>query len=175
MIMVGIRYYFVFRLVTSWTTHLLYWPHDIYPSTQVSNIIFVDQPTGTGLSYSSSDQDILHDETGVSNDLYKFLQAFFKTHPDYVKNDFYITGESYAGHFIPALATRINRGNKNKRRIYINLKGFAIGNGLTNTEIQYPAYPDYALANNIISISDYNRINNKTPGCIQYIKQCGNT
>ncbi|GKA58472.1 serine carboxypeptidase-like protein [Tanacetum coccineum] len=135
-----------------------------YGWDKVSNIIFVDQPTGTGFSYSSSDQDTRHDETGISNDLYKFLQAFFKAHPDYVKNDFYITGESYAGHYIPALATRINRGNKNKRRIYVNLKGFAIGNGLTNPEIQYPAYTDYALANNIISVSDYDSINTKMPG-----------
>ncbi|GKD51204.1 serine carboxypeptidase-like protein [Tanacetum coccineum] len=42
----------------------------------VSNIIFLDQPTRTGFSYSSSDQDTCHDETGVSNDLYKFLQYY---------------------------------------------------------------------------------------------------
>jgi hypothetical protein len=42
---------------------------------QISNIIFVDQPTGTGFSYSSDDRDTRHDETGVSNDLYDFLQV----------------------------------------------------------------------------------------------------
>lgn len=44
---------------------------------QVSNILFVDQPTGTGFSYSSDPSDIRHDEIGVSNDLYDFLQVFF--------------------------------------------------------------------------------------------------
>ncbi|XP_024982066.1 serine carboxypeptidase-like [Cynara cardunculus var. scolymus] len=146
-----------------------------YGWDKVSNIIFVDQPTGTGFSYSSSDQDIRSDETGVSNDLYNFLQAFFKAHPDYVNNDFYITGESYAGHYIPALAARINQGNKNKEGIPINLKGFGIGNGLTDPGIQYQAYTDYALANNIISKSDYNQINQKIPSCERAIKQCGTT
>jgi len=42
---------------------------------QASNIIFVDQPTGTGFSYSSDKSDIRPDETGVSNDLYDFLQV----------------------------------------------------------------------------------------------------
>jgi carboxypeptidase C (cathepsin A) len=42
---------------------------------QISNIIFLDQPTGTGFSYSSDDRDTRHDETGVSNDLYDFLQV----------------------------------------------------------------------------------------------------
>ncbi|MFS8011408.1 putative carboxypeptidase C [Helianthus anomalus] len=77
----------------------------------------------TGFRYSSNDQHIRHDEHGVSNYLYNFLQAFFKAHPDYIDNDFYITGDSYAGHYIPAFAARVKRGNKNKEGIHINLKG----------------------------------------------------
>lgn len=42
---------------------------------QVSNLIYVDQPTGTGFSYSSDDEDIRHNEDGVSNDLYDFMQV----------------------------------------------------------------------------------------------------
>jgi serine carboxypeptidase-like clade 4 len=49
-------------------------------------------------------------------------QAFFKEHPELAKNDFYITGESYAGHYIPAFAARVHRGNKAKEGIHINLK-----------------------------------------------------
>ncbi|KAL2557447.1 Serine carboxypeptidase-like 47 [Forsythia ovata] len=79
---------------------------------KVSNLIYVDQPIGTGFSYSSHSDDIRHSEDGVSNDLYDFLQAFFKEHPQYVKNDFYITGESYAGHYIPALACSSTSGKQ---------------------------------------------------------------
>ena len=43
---------------------------------QESNLIFVDQPTGTGFSYSSDEHDFRHDEQGVSNDLYDFLQVY---------------------------------------------------------------------------------------------------
>lgn len=50
------------------------------------------------------------------------LQGFFKLHPQYAKNEFYITGESYAGHYIPAFAARVNQGNKAKEGIPINLK-----------------------------------------------------
>ena len=42
---------------------------------QASNLIYVDQPTGTGFSYSSDKHDIRHNEHGVSDDLYDFLQV----------------------------------------------------------------------------------------------------
>ncbi|PKU69875.1 Serine carboxypeptidase 3 [Dendrobium catenatum] len=140
---------------------------------KASNLIYVDQPTGTGFSYSSDKRDIQHDEAGVSGDLYDFLQAFFSQHPEYVNNDFYITGESYAGHYIPAFASRVHQGNKAKEGIYINLKGFAIGNGLTDPAIQYKAYPDYALEMGIIKESDYKRLNKIVPVCEVAIKLCG--
>ncbi|KAK7262258.1 hypothetical protein RJT34_29823 [Clitoria ternatea] len=143
-----------------------------YGWDQASNILFVDQPTGTGFSYSTDAGDIRNDEVGISNDLYDFLQEFFKAHPEFVKNDFYITGESYAGHYVPAIASRVNQGNKQKQGIIINLKGFAIGNGLTNPGIQYPAYPDFALENKLISQSDYNNIKLLIPDCEEAVKAC---
>ncbi|KVI09702.1 Peptidase S10, serine carboxypeptidase [Cynara cardunculus var. scolymus] len=128
-----------------------------YGWDQASNLLYVDQPTGTGFSYSSDNRDIRHNEQGVSDDLYDFLQAFFKEHPEFAKNDFYITGESYAGHYIPAFAAR----------------GFAIGNGLTDPLVQYKAYTDYALDMGIIKESDYKHINTKLPACETAIKLCG--
>ncbi|KAL3627964.1 hypothetical protein CASFOL_028066 [Castilleja foliolosa] len=92
----------------------------------VSNILFVDQPVGTGFSYSSDRRNIRHNEKGVSDDLYDFIQAFYKEYRELAENDFYITGESYAGHYIPAFAACVHQGNKDKDGIHINLKGFAI-------------------------------------------------
>ncbi|KAK3408065.1 hypothetical protein EUGRSUZ_J00374, partial [Eucalyptus grandis] len=143
-----------------------------YGWDQASNLIFVDQPIGTGFGYSIDERDIRHDEEGVSNDLYDFLQAFFTAHPQFVKNDFYITGESYAGHYIPPLAARVQQGNKAKEGIHINLKGFAIGNGLTNPEIQYEAYTDYALNMRLIMQSDHDSINTMLPECKRATEQC---
>ncbi|XP_058099119.1 serine carboxypeptidase-like isoform X1 [Magnolia sinica] len=146
-----------------------------YGWDKASNLIFVDQPTGTGFSYSTDLRDIRFGEKGVSNDVYDFLQAFFKEHPSYSKNDFYITGESYAGHYIPAVAERVHRGNKEKLGLHINLKGFAIGNGLTDPAIQYQAYTDYALDMGVIKQTDHDRINKIVPVCELSIKLCGSS
>ncbi|XP_038696161.1 serine carboxypeptidase-like [Tripterygium wilfordii] len=143
-----------------------------YGWDKVSNIIYVDQPTGTGFSYTTDKNDVRHNEFGVSNDLCDFLQMFFKKHHQFAKNNFFITGESYAGHYIPALASRIHQENKENKGIHINLKGFAIGNGLTNPGIQYPAYPDFARNVGLITDSDRERIEAKVPQCKLSIEAC---
>ncbi|CAK8576180.1 unnamed protein product [Lathyrus sativus] len=145
-----------------------------YGWDKASNILFVDQPIGTGFSYTSDDSDIPHDESGVSNDLYDFLQQFFSDHPEFVRNDFYITGESYAGHYVPALASRIHRGNIDNEGVIINLKGFAIGNGMTNPIIQYSAYTQYAFDMKLITKEDQDNINKLLPPCQDATKICVN-
>ena len=52
-----------------------------------------------------------------------FGQAFFEAHPEFSSNDFFVTGESYAGHYVPAVTSRIHKGNKAKEGLFpINLK-----------------------------------------------------
>ncbi|KAL8544768.1 hypothetical protein ACS0TY_005115 [Phlomoides rotata] len=74
------------------------------------------------------------------------------------KNYFYITGESYDGHYIHTSAARVHQGNK-------KMKKFVIGNGLTDPAIQYVAYANFALDMGIITQTEHDRINNVLPLC----------
>ncbi|CAI0452809.1 unnamed protein product [Linum tenue] len=47
-----------------------------YGWDMASNILFVDQPTGTGFSYTTDKNDLRSNEADISNDLYNFLQGF---------------------------------------------------------------------------------------------------
>ena len=57
----------------------------------------------------------------------------------------YITGESFAGQYIPYFADAVLNSN-----LKIPLKGAAIGNGWTDARRQYPSYLDYALKHGIL-------------------------
>ena len=92
-----------------------------------SNVIFVDQPPGTGFSTGSLVTSL--DE--VSKDMFVFLQHFMLRYPQYFNNGFFIAGESYAGHYIPNIVHFIHQQNKKNTQRHIPLTGFAIGNGLT--------------------------------------------
>lgn len=88
----------------------------------MSNIVFLDQPVGSGYSYTTNASDYARQGSDYGEDMYNFLQEFLGIHPELVDRPFFITGESYAGHYIPVIATRIIRGNKEKTGIHINLQ-----------------------------------------------------
>ncbi|KAG1654105.1 putative serine carboxypeptidase CPVL [Nymphon striatum] len=106
------------------------------------NLLFIDNPVGTGFSFTKSDKGYAQNENDVSKDLYEALQQFLTLFPNIRDNDFYVTGESYAGKYIPAIAYKIHTENNiNNATQKINLKGIAIGNGWVDP-INQLAYGD---------------------------------
>jgi len=76
------------------------------------------------------------------------LRGFLEQNPDFEGRDFYITGESYAGHYVPAISHYLAFTATD---VKLNLKGIAIGNGLTDPYAQYPAYATFSYENGLIS------------------------
>lgn len=105
------------------------------------NLIYIDNPVGTGYSFTDNDKGYVTNETAVGRDLHDALTQFFKMFPELQTNDFFVTGESYAGKYVPALSSAIKDYNI-KAETKINLKGLAIGNGLCDPENQM-LYSDY--------------------------------
>ena len=94
------------------------------------NIIYIDQPVGTGFSFTDSDEGYAKNQTDVARDLYEFSRQFYRIFPELLDNDLYVTGESYAGKYVPALAHKIHTENEKGNKPQIPLKGIAIGDGL---------------------------------------------
>lgn len=97
-----------------------------------AHMLFIDNPVGTGLSTVST---FVTDEDQVAEDFYSGLKEFFSLHPEYATLSLYITGESYAGKYIPSIADYILTQNE-KGGYKINLKGVGIGNGLMYPNVQ---------------------------------------
>ena len=107
-----------------------------------ANLLYVDQPIGTG--YSKGGVHDARSEEEVAADMAIMLKGFIEQNPEYKNRDFYITGESYAGHYVPAIAYYLLTTATD---VELNLKGIAIGNGLTDPFAQYPAYATFSYEN----------------------------
>jgi len=107
-------------------------------------MLYIDNPVGVGFSYTGDNAGYSLDEDAVALNLYTALVLFFSTYSNYASNDFYITGESYAGKYLPALGYKIYSMNNQNPSLFINLKGVGIGDGLCDPASQLTAYADLA-------------------------------
>jgi hypothetical protein len=87
---------------------------------------------GVGFSYASTADNLVDTEEEVGEDLYQFLQSFFAANPRFATNPFYVFGESYGGHYVPAVGHRIFEANQQQAaggkeqqtRINLKVRGF---------------------------------------------------
>ncbi|XP_076241218.1 venom serine carboxypeptidase [Calliopsis andreniformis] len=112
-----------------------------YSWNKSHNMIYIDNPVGTGFSFTDDKKGYATTETDVGRNVHTALVQFFKLFPELQANDFYVTGESYGGKYVPAVSHAIKDYNI-KAETKINLKGLAMGNGLTDPENQL-LYGDY--------------------------------
>lgn len=146
-----------------------------YSWTEAAHVLWLDQPAGVGFSYGKEND---YNEEMISEDAYYFLQEFYKEHPEYSENPLTVVGESYGGHYAPAVAHKIWTKNKmvEDPMIPINLAGLAVGNGLTNPIEQYKYYPEMAMNNShgikVVSDEVYNDMTSAVPKCVSLIEKC---
>uniref|UniRef100_M4E382 Uncharacterized protein n=1 Tax=Brassica campestris TaxID=3711 RepID=M4E382_BRACM len=121
-----------------------------YSWTKVASIIFLDQPVGTGFSYSTTPLADKPSDTGEAKQTYEFLQKWLVEHPEFVSNPLYVGGDSYAGIVVPAIVQQISIGNENSNKP-MNLKGYVLGNPSTELDKDHNAKIPYAHGMGLIS------------------------
>ncbi|KAF6024489.1 CPVL [Bugula neritina] len=114
-----------------------------YAWTKSYSVLYIDNPVGTGFSFTGKDECYAANEDDVARDLYSALNQFFQVFHEHQPNDFYATGESYAGKYVPAISLKIHQENQQFPNLKINLKGMIIGDGLCDPETMFPAYAPF--------------------------------
>lgn len=116
---------------------------------KLGDMVFVDQPGGTGFSFTDKYD---HELDLVTAHFLRFMEKYFELFPEDRENEIYFAGESYAGQYIPYIANGILRHNKNLREgeIPYDLKGLLIGNGWIAPNEQSLYYMPYCVQAGII-------------------------
>jgi len=103
-----------------------------YSWSRYANVVYLESPKGVGFSFCDNPHNCHNTDESTAIDAHEFLVNFFKGFSEFANNDFYITGESYAGVYIPMLIDQIDKHN-----IITNFKGAAIGNGCWGSDCFY--------------------------------------
>nr|CAB3458834.1 unnamed protein product [Digitaria exilis] len=115
-----------------------------YAWNEAANVLFLESPAGVGFSYSNTTADYGRSgDNKTADDALLFLLNWMEKFPEYKGRDFYLAGESYAGHYVPQLAHVILRhaaATAGKGSSPINLKGI-----MTDTKGMYDFFWTHAL------------------------------
>ncbi|KAK8991191.1 hypothetical protein V6N11_062213 [Hibiscus sabdariffa] len=150
-----------------------------YSWNLASNLLFIDSPVGVGFSYSNTSSDLLNNgDKRTAKDSLNFLLKWLERFPQYKDRDFYIAGESYAGHYVPQLSQAIVRYNKATKAKAINLKGYMVGNALTDDYHHYLGLFQFLWSAGLISdetyklsnvLCDYKSLVHSPDSCIEVL------
>jgi len=114
---------------------------DLNPNawSKLVNMVFIEQPVGVG--FSTTSKDLKYGDAQAAADNHRFVTGFFKRFSNYKKQEFYISSESYGGHYMPTLAKAL----KDDTDIYpVQFRGVFLGNPLTY--MPYRNYGQYGTA-----------------------------
>ncbi|CAN6290378.1 unnamed protein product [Urochloa humidicola] len=131
-----------------------------YTWNSVANILYLESPVGVGFSYAAdtSVYKVMGDNMTASDSL-EFLVKWLDRFPEYKSRDLYIVGESYAGHYVPELATAVQVARITRpAEVPLNLKGIAMGNAILEFAAEQSALYEYLWQHAFLSDSGHNLI-----------------
>ena len=95
---------------------------------------YLEAPVGVGFSYSTNAGDYACTDDTTAQDNLHAIEVFFDSFPELKPNGLFLTGESYAGVYVPTLAEAIVWAVGNGTYTGAQLKGIAVGNGCSGSE-----------------------------------------
>ncbi|VEU22412.1 DEKNAAC103407 [Brettanomyces naardenensis] len=114
-----------------------------------ADLLFVDQPIGTGFAYTDVDYD--RELTEASQHMVEFFKEYLNLFPSDGERNIWIAGESYAGQYIPYFADAILREQEDDPSFHMNIQGLLIGNGWIDPDIQSLSYVPFAMKNKLLN------------------------
>lgn len=118
---------------------------------KASNLLFVESPVGVGWSYSNTTSDYTRGDDATAMDMHIFMMKWLDKFPAFKSRGLFLTGESYAGHYIPQLAIALLDHNEHSKDYKFNIKGVAIGNPLLRLDRDVPSTYEFFWSHGMIS------------------------
>lgn len=151
-----------------------------------ANMLFIDQPVGTGFSFTKSKSGYAKNDDMINTQFYLFMKSFLALYPRYVHNEppsmnaktrpIFFTGESHAGHFIPTIVSYMLQKNANmlkaglsKGDVIMDVRGIALGNPWIDPINQYnPA--EYAHGLGLLTHGQVHKLKEQDHKCRKLLR-----
>mmetsp|Transcript_30224 Transcript_30224/g.55153 ORF Transcript_30224/g.55153 Transcript_30224/m.55153 type:complete len:459 (+) Transcript_30224:40-1416(+) len=142
--------------------------------TKKYNLLGIDNPVGAGFSYTENEAYV-KDETEMRRQFVQGLRNFYAMHPELLKHDLWVTGESYAGKYIPNIVHELDlaiAGDKASggQLSSLKLQGMIVGNPMVYSYMAYKTIGEYAYSAGVIDESTLATVEANQQECLKHIE-----
>ncbi|XP_066148897.1 retinoid-inducible serine carboxypeptidase-like [Euwallacea fornicatus] len=140
-----------------------------YTWVQHANVLFVDNPVGTGFSYVESNQYATTNQQ-IAVDFVEFLKGFYKDLPQFESVPLYIFCESYGGKMTAEIALNLYQAI-DKGEIRSNFKGVGLGDSWISPVDSCLTWSPYLYALGMLDTEQYESLNNKAENVKKLVEE----
>jgi len=142
-------------------TSMTYNPHGW---NQEAHIMFVDQPVGTGFSYSRS-RNYVSSYGQLAVQVRQAILDWYVQFPEYSSCPLHMTGESYAGVYLPAIGFELDRYNRHGGEPHVPFTSLIIGNPGNLHWAQYGSQLEFFRSHGLASDQTLSRAEEQWKRC----------
>ncbi|KAA1470650.1 alpha/beta-hydrolase [Dentipellis sp. KUC8613] len=106
-----------------------------YSWTRLANVLWIEQPAGTGFSQGDTD---IHNDDELAAEVVGFMQQFLEVFSELKGSNFFLSGESYAGYYVPYIANWIYEHSSD---LDLHLKGTWISDPVLSYDVVQEQIP----------------------------------
>jgi len=121
--------------------------------TNLSSILFLEQPVGTGFSQGTP---TARNEDDVASQIVGFFEQFLSIFSELKGKNLWLSGESYAGMYVPYLANFIYE-NTTTATLDLNLKGFWISDPVIGWDVVQEQIPAVNFVHKYENVFSFNQ------------------
>lgn len=114
------------------------------------NYMIFEHPLSVTLSFAKKNKNVPKTPEQGAEEYYNALQNFLDKHPEIRKNKIILSGESYAGTYLPLIANNIYKANQ-KNGSNINLASIVLLDAWVDPKVQMTKDTQYAYNHGLIS------------------------
>ncbi|XP_002737769.1 retinoid-inducible serine carboxypeptidase-like [Saccoglossus kowalevskii] len=134
------------------------------------NILFIDNPVGTGYSYVDNIDAMTTDVHGIALDLVTVIKAFIKKHDEFKTVPLYIFSESYGGKMTVAFSLELHTAIQNKE-VTCDFRGLALGDSWISPIDSVMTWGPYLYATSLVDIKGMSAVNGVANKCQHAIEK----
>ncbi|VDO87352.1 unnamed protein product [Heligmosomoides polygyrus] len=137
---------------------------------QVADLVYVDNPVGSGFSYVDSEEALTTNVEQIGQDLLAWIRQFLVNHPEYRTRPFFIFCESYGGkmsaEFARVITQEVATGN-----LRMDFRGVALGDSWISAMDYVNTWGEYLYANSYLDTKQLARVNAQANSCQKEVEQ----